>query len=327
MKHATLFSCFILGLPRPFPPHAWEPWSTQTLFHASFCAFPSPSHPTLGTVNLFLMLQTLPTPLLGTMRNTHPLFHVPLKGVGSSAAAIAFVDQRNLQQQKFPSFSPHSWEPWAHHTLRNHDPDDPENMIPMIVKSNAESTKTIAAALDPTPSWIHYMNSGFRSPLLRYYIILYYIILYYIILYYNIMYYIILYYIMLYYIHSHTVRYIYIHLRTFTYRYVHLHTLAHIYIHLHTFTYIYIHLRTFAYIYIHCTFTYICIHLHTLLYVYVHLHNFTYIYIHLLAYICIQLRTLSHMYIHVHTLSYFVCLHTFIYICARTHVHTLLCGN
>ena len=48
MKHATLFSCFILGLPRPFPPYAWEPWSTQTLFHASFCAFASPSRPTLG---------------------------------------------------------------------------------------------------------------------------------------------------------------------------------------------------------------------------------------------------------------------------------------
>ena len=30
------------------------------------------------------------------------------------------------------------------------------------------STKAIAAALDPTASWIHYMNPGFRSPLLRY---------------------------------------------------------------------------------------------------------------------------------------------------------------
>ena len=145
-SHSTLGShkapkpLFMLhfSVSKPFPPHSWEPWSTQPCFHASFLAFPDPSHPTLGnheapkpffmlhfapsqalptpllgTVNLFLMLQTLPTPLLGTMRNTHPLFHVSLKGVGSSAAAIAFVDQRNLQQQKFPSFPPHSWEPWS----------------------------------------------------------------------------------------------------------------------------------------------------------------------------------------------------------------------
>ena len=62
MKHATLFSCFILGLPRPFPPHAWEPWSTQTLFHASFCAFPSPSHPTLGNRE----------PLFDALDSSHP---------------------------------------------------------------------------------------------------------------------------------------------------------------------------------------------------------------------------------------------------------------
>ena len=145
------------SVSKPFPPHSWEPWSTQPCFHASFLAFPDPSHPTLGnheapkpffmlhfapsqalptpllgTVNLFLMLQTLPTPLLGTMRNTHPLFHVSLKGVGSSAAAIAFVDQRNLQQQKFPSFPPHSWEPWAHHTLRNHFAPSQTLPIPLL---------------------------------------------------------------------------------------------------------------------------------------------------------------------------------------------------
>ena len=80
------------SVSKPFPPHSWEPWSTQPCFHASFLAFPDPSHhheapkpffmlhfapsqalpPLLGTVSLFLMLQTLPTPLLGTMRNTHP---------------------------------------------------------------------------------------------------------------------------------------------------------------------------------------------------------------------------------------------------------------
>ena len=87
MKHPNPFSCFILRLPKPFPPHSWEPWTSVWCFRL----FPP-----------------------------HPLFHVSLKGVGSSAAAIAFVDQRNLQQQKFPSFPPHSWEPWAHHTLRNH---------------------------------------------------------------------------------------------------------------------------------------------------------------------------------------------------------------
>ena len=133
-------------VPKPFPPHSWEPWSTQPLFHASFLDvtkhshntfgnhfepsqalptpllwamkyltpvfmlhptlgrheapklffmlhFPSPSHPTLGNHQLFLMLQTLPTPLLGTMRNTQPPFH---------ASFLAFPN---------PS-PPHSWEPW-----------------------------------------------------------------------------------------------------------------------------------------------------------------------------------------------------------------------
>ena len=47
-KHPNHFSCFIFSLPKPFPPHSWEPWSTQTPFHASFLAFPNLSHPTLG---------------------------------------------------------------------------------------------------------------------------------------------------------------------------------------------------------------------------------------------------------------------------------------
>ena len=33
----TLFGT-ILHLPKPFPPHSWEPWSTQIPFHASFLA-------------------------------------------------------------------------------------------------------------------------------------------------------------------------------------------------------------------------------------------------------------------------------------------------
>ena len=115
MKHATLFSYFILGLPRPFPdpshPTLGNHEAPKPFFMLHFAPSQALPTPLLGTVNLFLMLQTLPTPLLGTMRNTHPLFHVSLKGVGSSAAAIAFVDQRNLQPQKFPSFPPHSWEP------------------------------------------------------------------------------------------------------------------------------------------------------------------------------------------------------------------------
>ena len=53
----TLFGT-ILHLPKPFPPHSWEPWSTQIPFHASF--WPS---------------RTLPTPRLGTMRNTQTPFH------------------------------------------------------------------------------------------------------------------------------------------------------------------------------------------------------------------------------------------------------------
>ena len=38
-KHPNPFSCFMSSLPKPFPPHSWEPWSTQTPFHASFLAF------------------------------------------------------------------------------------------------------------------------------------------------------------------------------------------------------------------------------------------------------------------------------------------------
>ena len=121
MKHATLFSYFILGLPRPFPdpshPTLGNHEAPKPFFMLHFAPSQALPTPLLGTVNLFLMLQTLPTPLLGTMRNTHPLFHVSLKGVGSSAAAIAFVDQRNLQPQKFPSFPPHAWEPWSTQTL------------------------------------------------------------------------------------------------------------------------------------------------------------------------------------------------------------------
>ena len=114
----TLFGT-ILHLPKPFPPHSWEPWSTQIPFHASFLAFPDPSHPTLGNHEApkpffmlhFLPSQAFPTPLLGTMRNARTPFHVSLLA--------------------FPSPS--------HPTLGNHD----------------------------------YMNSGFRSPLLRFNIYVY----------------------------------------------------------------------------------------------------------------------------------------------------------
>ena len=77
MKHPNPLSCFILTLPKPFPPHSWEPRSTQLLFHASFWAFPGPSHPLVNheAPNPLFMLrfwpsQTLPTPLIGTMK--HP---------------------------------------------------------------------------------------------------------------------------------------------------------------------------------------------------------------------------------------------------------------
>ena len=136
MKHATLFSCFILGLLRPFPPHAWEPWSTQTLFHASFCAFPSPSHPTLGNheplfdasdsshptlgnhekhpppFSCFIFSFPKPLSLFGTMRNTQIPFH---------ASFLAFPNSSHPtlgNHEKYPPpFSCFmcmdcSWEPW-----------------------------------------------------------------------------------------------------------------------------------------------------------------------------------------------------------------------
>ena len=54
--------------------------NTQAPFHASFLAFPSPSHPTLGNHEApkpFFMLhfelsQALPTLLLGTMKHPNP---------------------------------------------------------------------------------------------------------------------------------------------------------------------------------------------------------------------------------------------------------------
>ena len=65
-------------LAGPFPPHAWEPWSTQTLFHASFFSFPSFSHPTLGNHE----------------KRQNPFW--------------CFI-------VSFPKpFPPHSWEPWLH---------------------------------------------------------------------------------------------------------------------------------------------------------------------------------------------------------------------
>ena len=74
------------SVSKPFPPHSWEPWSTQPCFHASFLAFPDPSHPTLGNHEApkpffmlhFLPSQAFPTPLLGTMRNARTPFHVSL---------------------------------------------------------------------------------------------------------------------------------------------------------------------------------------------------------------------------------------------------------
>ena len=118
-KHPKPFSCFIFCLPRPFPPHAWEPWSTQTLFHASFWAFLSPSHPTLrnhekhpNPFSCFIFdSQALPTPLWGTMTHATPfscfIFGLP---------------------KPFPQ---HSWEPFwifpspSHRTLVNHGAPNP----------------------------------------------------------------------------------------------------------------------------------------------------------------------------------------------------------
>ena len=107
MKHPNPFSCFIFSVSKPFPPHSWEPWSTQPLFHASFLAFPNHSHNTLG--NHFEPSQALPT---------------------------------------------HSCEPWKQCGVDKND----------------------RCGTWPDPSWIHYMNSGFRSPLLRFHFISFHLI-------------------------------------------------------------------------------------------------------------------------------------------------------
>ena len=81
MKNPNPFSCFIFSLPKPFPPHSWEPWSTQPPFANPLLW--TMKHPTpfscfiFGLPRLFpphsweFMLhfehsQALPAPLLGT---------------------------------------------------------------------------------------------------------------------------------------------------------------------------------------------------------------------------------------------------------------------
>ena len=76
--------------------------NTQTPFHASFLAFPCPSHPTLGNHearNPFFMLhfwpsQTIPTTLLGTMK--HPNF--------SFGLFLHMGTMRNTQNPSHASF-------------------------------------------------------------------------------------------------------------------------------------------------------------------------------------------------------------------------------
>jgi hypothetical protein len=46
-KPSKPLPCFILSLPKPFPPHSWEPWNTQIPFHDLFWHFLNPSHPIL----------------------------------------------------------------------------------------------------------------------------------------------------------------------------------------------------------------------------------------------------------------------------------------
>ena len=107
MRNSNLFSCFILSLPKPFPPHSWEPWKTQTPFHASFWAFPNHSYPPSWEP-----------------RETQTPFHA------------------SFCPKPFP---PHAWEPWktqtpfhasfwafpnpSHPTLGNHEKLKPFFML------------------------------------------------------------------------------------------------------------------------------------------------------------------------------------------------------
>ena len=141
-KHPTPL-CFIFNLPKPFPPHSWEPWSTQTPFHASFLPFPSPSHHTLGNHEArnpfscfifslpkpfpqhswepFWASQALPTPLLWAMKHLTPVFMLhfwlsqtlPNPRLGTMKHPNPF----SCFILSFPKpFPPNSWEPWSTQT-------------------------------------------------------------------------------------------------------------------------------------------------------------------------------------------------------------------
>ena len=137
MKHPTPFSCFIFGLPKPFPPHSWEPWSTQTLFHASFWAFPNPSHPTLRNSCFVFSLPKPFPPHAREPRSTQPIFHAsslafpnPFHNtLGNQFEPSQALPTPRLWTMKHPTpfscfifglpkpFPPHSWEPWSTQTL------------------------------------------------------------------------------------------------------------------------------------------------------------------------------------------------------------------
>ena len=165
MKHPNPFSCFILGLPRPFPPHAWEPWSTQTLFHASFCTFPNPSHPTLGSheapKSLFMLhswpSRTLPTPRLGTMKHPNPfscfIFCLPkLFPPHSWDARTPF----HVSLLAFPSPS--------HPTLGNHEKHPNPLPIPLLGAMKHPNHFSCFILAFPSPSHPTLGNHEARNP-------------------------------------------------------------------------------------------------------------------------------------------------------------------
>ena len=158
MKHATPFSCFIFGLPKPFPqhswepflslpkpipPHAWEPWSTQTSLSACFCTMAfHQAYLTKMTKHVLFQLVFAKRHFSGhTWQSTFSF---------SFSCKTAFHQAYLTKHVLFQLILQNGISPGILHTVCS--------LSACLCKNNFTR---------PTWHWIHYMNSGFRSPLLR----------------------------------------------------------------------------------------------------------------------------------------------------------------
>ena len=173
------------SVSKPFPPHSWEPWSTQPCFHASFLAFPDPSHPTLGNHEApkpFFMLHFAPSQALPTtLGNREPLFEASASShptLGNHEAPKSLFMLHFLPSQAFPTpllgtmrnartpfhVSLLAFPSPSHPTLGNHEKHPNPLPIPLLGAMKHPNHFSCFILAFPSPSHPTLGNHEARNP-------------------------------------------------------------------------------------------------------------------------------------------------------------------